>query len=94
MRIVNVDDSGGFDVTTNFLGVAVARAQTKYRGDLYPQQEGAFKIPETIVERCPATRRRLPAADFNAHKPLVFENLVFVNWLSGGVALTVCPGGA
>lgn len=85
VRIVNVDDGAGFDVNTTFLGVPVARAGTKYRGDLFPHQEGAFKIPETIVERCPATRARLKGANFNAHKPLVFENLVFVNWLSGGV---------
>lgn len=87
VRIVNVDDTFGFEVNTS-LFIPVAPAGTKYRGDLFPHQEGSFKIPETIVERCPQTREKFPlarGASFNAHKSLVFENLMFVSWIAGGV---------
>jgi hypothetical protein len=90
IRIVNVDDTFAFEVDQNLFG-AITAAGTKFRGDLFPQQEGAIKIPENIVERCSETRRNFPpapgaqAATFNAHKSLVFENLIFVSWLAGGV---------
>src|SRR5262249_1307041 len=90
IRIVNVDDTFAFEVDQNLFG-AITAAGTKFRGDLFPQQEGAIKIPENIVERCSETRRNFPpapaaqAASFNAHKSLVFENLIFVSWLAGGV---------
>jgi len=91
IRTVNVDDTFAFEAAQNLFNGRVA-AGTKFRGDLFPQQEGAFKIPENTVERCAETRGKFPrtrpgstAASFNAHKSLVFENLIFVSWLAGGV---------
>src|SRR5262245_10866298 len=45
IRIVNVDDTFTFEVDQNLFG-AITAAGTKFRGDLFPQQEGAIKIPE------------------------------------------------
>ncbi len=86
--IANVDDTYGFEQASTALFHPIASYGTKYRGDLFPQIQGAFKVPETIVERCPATRLKFPqnqGASFNAHKSLVFQNLFFVSWLAGGV---------
>ncbi|MBI4199470.1 MAG: hypothetical protein HY535_03240 [Chloroflexi bacterium] len=102
VRIVNVDDTFAFEVNTSSSGVPVAPAGTLYRGDLFPQQESAFKIPENTVERCAETRATFPrvrpgssAASFNAHKSLVFKNLIFVSWLAGGVrAIDISNPGA
>src|SRR5262249_39958017 len=91
VRTVNVDDTFAFEVDQNLNGARTA-AGTKFRGDLFPQQEGALKTPENILDRCPETRKKFPiqrkgstAASFNSHKPLVFENLIIVSWLAGGV---------
>lgn len=87
VRIANVDDTSVFEVNQNLFSGRVA-AGTKFRGDLFPQQEGAIKIPENAMERCAETRAKFPrgqGASFNAHKPLVFENLIFMSWLAGGV---------
>jgi hypothetical protein len=52
---------------------------------MFPAIVGAFMIPEVIPDRCPETLARLPGVSFNAHKSLVFENLVFVAWSGGGL---------
>jgi len=76
VRTVFVDDET--EITTD--GVT-----SRMRGDLFPSIFGAFTIPENLVENCPENVARFPGASFNAHKSLVFRNLMFISWIAGGV---------
>jgi hypothetical protein len=38
-----------------------------------------------IPDRCPETIVKLPGVSFNAHKSLVFENIMFTAWSGGGL---------
>jgi hypothetical protein len=76
VRFVFIDDET--EVTS---GGVTARM----RGDLFPSIFGAFTIPENLVENCGENVAKFPGASFNAHKSLVFRNLMFVSWIAGGV---------
>lgn len=62
-----------------------AAQRIPFRGDLFPQIVGSFSIPENILERCDEFTARHPAAEWNPHKALVFRNIAFQDWHSGGI---------
>jgi hypothetical protein len=76
VRVVSVDDE------TEILTDGVT---SKMRGDLFPSIFSAFTIPENRSENCSRNQARFPGASFNAHKSLVFQNIMFISWIAGGV---------
>lgn len=60
------------------------------RGDLFPSQVGAFRIPENREWDCDANTAKFPqdvAGDesFNPHLHLIFPNIMFTSWNNAGL---------
>jgi hypothetical protein len=67
--------------------ITIDGVRSKMRGDLFPAVFGAFTLPENLVENCAENEAKFnrPNTSFNAHWSLVFKNLFFISWRSGGV---------
>ena len=60
------------------------------RGDLFPSQVGAFRIPENREWECEANTAKFSQnvsgdASFNPHLHLIFPNIMFTSWNNAGI---------